>query len=317
MTLLVYDPFVLEHHTGTGHPESSERIKYAWTYLINHNVIGKCQLLSVTTEPHRSLDSVLSLVHSPNYIKELKDFCYAGGGRIEIDTVVSKNSFDVAYINCSKILAAIDSIMRGPQCNAFCLIRPPGHHALTNAAMGFCLLNQVAVAAQYLKSHYHCEHIMIIDWDVHHGNGTQEIFYEDPSVFYFSIHRHPFYPGTGSADETGAGPGRGTTLNIPITYDTSRNVYLDLFRIHIEKSIQMFRPDFIIISCGFDAHRCDPIGSLKLESWDYALLTEIVADMAADYCQGRILSVLEGGYHPHYLAESLEYHIGVLIKHDT
>jgi acetoin utilization deacetylase AcuC-like enzyme len=191
-------------------------------------------------------------------------------------------------------------------------VRPPGHHALTDQAMGFCLLANAALAARVAIDELGLDRVLIVDWDVHHGNGTQAIFWEDPQVAFFSMHRYPFYPGTGAADETGTGRGLGTTLNLPIMFGTGRQEILSAFTSAVEKLADQNRPQLVIISAGFDAHRLDPVGSLQLESEDFAALASVVRDVAETHAHGRIVSVLEGGYRPQSLAESILAHLQVI-----
>ena len=194
------------------------------------------------------------------------------------------------------------------------LARPPGHHALIARAMGFCLFNNVAVAAQMALSELKLDRVMIVDWDIHHGNGTQATFWESPSVGFLSIHRWPFYPGSGAEDETGSGPGLGTTLNLPVEFGISRKEFLDTFTSGLEKLAAKIKPQLIFISAGFDSHRLDPVGNLGLETEDFATLTNIVADVADSQCDGKMISVLEGGYNPQALTDSVEVHLAELIR---
>ncbi len=257
-------------------------------------------------------DQEILRVHTAQYLKDLNQFCAKGGGRIETDTIVSESSCQVARYAAGCAIAAVDQVVTGQWKRAFCAIRPPGHHALSDQAMGFCLLNHVAIAARHALVHHHLQQILIIDWDVHHGNGTQDIFYEDENVHYFSIHRAPFYPGTGSAEETGAAKGLGTTWNLPLALGVSRGDYLCQFEQMLNKAAKICRPELILISSGFDAHKEDPVGSLGLETDDFGKLTQLVLNVANEYCEGRIVSILEGGYNPDQLAESVISHLSVL-----
>jgi acetoin utilization deacetylase AcuC-like enzyme len=227
--------------------------------------------------------------------------------------VVSSESCSVAELAAGAACDAVDRIMRGESKTAFCALRPPGHHALPERAMGFCLFNNVALAAQVAISEYGLDRVLIIDWDVHHGNGTQDTFYADGRVGFFSAHRWPFYPGTGDADETGTGDGLDTTRNLPITGDVSREAYLELFQNELEDFAARIRPQLVLVSAGFDSHRGDPLGSFLLETEDFALLTRMVRDVAAVHADGRVVSVLEGGYNPKLLAECVEAHVQALV----
>jgi acetoin utilization deacetylase AcuC-like enzyme len=196
--------------------------------------------------------------------------------------------------------------------NAFCAVRPPGHHAESGHAMGFCLFNNVAIAARYFQKRYGLERIAIVDWDVHHGNGTQHVFYDDPTVFFFSTHQYPWYPGTGGADERGEGKGEGYTLNVPLSAGMGDKEYLDVFNRTLRLALKAYRPDAIIISAGFDAHRDDPLAGMNLTAEGYKALTRVVKEIAAEHAQGRVLSCLEGGYNLAALAASVEGHLRVL-----
>lgn len=236
-----------------------------------------------------------------------------GGGHLDPDTIVSPDSFDVACLAAGAACDAVDRVLAGEDKTALCLVRPPGHHALAERAMGFCLFSNVAIAAGVARDEHKLDRVMIVDWDVHHGNGTQAVFYADEQVGFFSIHRWPFYPGTGDRDETGRGAGFGATVNVPVAFGTSRQEYRDSFAAAVEKFASHVRPELILISAGFDSHREDPIGSLGLEVEDFAELTKIVRDVAAVHSGGRIVSVLEGGYNPPVLAECVESHLRELM----
>jgi acetoin utilization deacetylase AcuC-like enzyme len=211
-------------------------------------------------------------------------------------------------------LAAVDAVATGVLLNVFCAVRPPGHHAESDSPMGFCLFNNVAIAARYAQQHYGISKIAIVDWDVHHGNGTQEIFYSDPSVFYISLHQYPFYPGTGGRAETGTGKGEGYTLNVPMRAGSGEAEYLKAFREEILPRLNMYRPELLIISAGFDAHRDDPLANIELTEASFATLTAMLMEVAGKYCQHRIVSVLEGGYNLQALSHSVEAHINELLK---
>jgi acetoin utilization deacetylase AcuC-like enzyme len=237
-----------------------------------------------------------------------------GGGRFDSDTVVSSRSYEVALSAAGAAVAAVDAVLEQPGRRAFCLIRPPGHHATQNRAMGFCLFNNIAIAAHRAITHHKLERILIVDWDVHHGNGTQDIFYSDPRVMFFSIHRYPFYPGTGAANETGTGPGLGFTRNEPVSFGTSRAEYLKTFEQALADSAAKIDPQLVLMSAGFDAHALDPIGSLGLDTEDFEAMTDSVTKLANAHCQGRVVSLLEGGYNIPILAECIASHLLRLIE---
>jgi acetoin utilization deacetylase AcuC-like enzyme len=302
--LLYYSPVFLEHDTGA-HPENAGRLLPIARQL--HKAAWQFDIARPDWQPIS--DERLARVHTAAYVESLRRFAEQGGGHIEADTVLSPRSLDVARLAAGAMCDAVERVVRGTDPLAFCLVRPPGHHALAAHAMGFCLLANAALGARLAIDELGLDRVLIVDWDVHHGNGTQEIFWADPQVGFFSIHRYPFYPGTGAADETGTGPGLGTTVNVPIAYGTPRADILAAFSAAVERLADRMRPQLVIISAGFDAHRLDPIGSLQLETEDFAALARVVREVAAVHCQGRIVSVLEGGYHPQALAESIEAHL--------
>jgi acetoin utilization deacetylase AcuC-like enzyme len=256
----------------------------------------------------------LARVHSAAYIDEIRAFAKSGGGHIESDTIVSPASFDVALSAAGSVCDATERIVRGEDTQALCLVRPPGHHAMARHAMGFCLFNNIAVAARVAVDILGLSRVLIVDWDVHHGNGTQATFWEDPQVGFLSIHRWPFYPGTGAEDETGGGPGIGTTLNLPVQFGTSRKDYLTRFCDNLESFAAKIKPELVLISAGFDTHRLDPIGNLGLETEDFIPLTNAVLDVAATYASGRVVSVLEGGYNPDALGDCVTVHLEEMLK---
>jgi acetoin utilization deacetylase AcuC-like enzyme len=248
-------------------------------------------------------------VHEPGHIDHIAALAARGGGYIDSDTVVSGASYDVATLAAGAACDAVDRVLNGEAKTALCLVRPPGHHAVREHAMGFCLFSNVAIAAAAARDVHQLDRVMVVDWDVHHGNGTQDIFYTDGRVGFFSIHRWPFYPGTGDTDETGTGDGLGATVNLPITFGTPREAYREHFAAELEKFAEKFRPQLVLVSAGFDSHRADPIGSLGLEVEDFATLTRIVREVADVHAGGRVVSLLEGGYNPPVLAECLEAHL--------
>jgi acetoin utilization deacetylase AcuC-like enzyme len=307
--LLFTDSRFLEHHTGA-HPESPERLRFLHEFLKERPVAS--QFVPGRIEPAQPAQ--LELVHDPAYIDAVRRFAAAGGGRIEDDTVVSGQSFDVACLAAGAALSAVDAVLQDRAGRALCLIRPPGHHALPHAAMGFCLFNNVALAAAHAVRQYGLNRVLIVDFDVHHGNGTQDTYYQNGEIYFFSIHRAPFYPGTGAADETGSGHGLGTKFNLPVRFGTPRRGYLEQFHSTLEQAAVQAHPELLLLSAGFDAHRADPVGSLGLETEDFGPVTRLLVDVANQYCQGRIVSLLEGGYNVRALAESVQCHMEALVK---
>jgi acetoin utilization deacetylase AcuC-like enzyme len=226
---------------------------------------------------------------------------------------MSADSSDVARKAAGTAIDAVEQVVAGQYRRALCLIRPPGHHALAAAPMGFCLFNNVAVAARHAVEHLGLARVLIVDWDVHHGNGTQGVFYADGRVHFFSAHRAPFYPGTGAVEETGTGRGLGAIFNLPLRFGIARREFIERFRTALERAAARAKPELILISAGFDAHRADPIGSLGLEAEDFTTLTGLVAGCANEFCGGKIVSLLEGGYHLHALGESVQAHAEELL----
>jgi acetoin utilization deacetylase AcuC-like enzyme len=309
MTLLFSSERFLEHRTGS-HPERPERLKAIGAMLDRTGL--RERLAAGVCRP--ATDEELTRVHTAAHVAAVERFAAAGGGRIEVDTVLSPESASVARLAAGTACAAVDAVLAAEDRSAVCLVRPPGHHALPDAPMGFCLFNNVAVAAAHARAAHGLERVLIVDWDVHHGNGTQDAFYADPTVTFFSSHRSPFYPGTGAENETGTGPGLGTTFNLPLPFGISRKVFKDNFAAVLSDAAEKSRPQLVLVSAGFDAHAADPVGSLGLESEDFADLTRLVLDVAGTHCGGKVVSLLEGGYNPAMLAESVEAHLGELLK---
>jgi len=307
MTLLYDHPRFLEHQTGK-HPECAERLQHVTRLLDTLGLTARCSQVDWQPLGRDKLEQV----HTANYLTSLEQLAARGGGWADPDTVVSPASVEVAKFAAGAVCDAATRVLAGEDRHALCLVRPPGHHALSDRAMGFCLLNNVALAAQAALNQG-AQRVLIVDWDVHHGNGTQAIFYDSARVGYFSIHRWPFYPGTGAAEETGTGDGRGATCNIPVEFGTSREAYLQQFTAALEEFAARIAPELVLISAGFDSHRSDPVGSLGLEVEDFAELTSIVLAVADRYAKGRVVSVLEGGYNPPVLSECVAVHLGVML----
>jgi acetoin utilization deacetylase AcuC-like enzyme len=302
---LIVDPVFLEHDSGRGHPESPLRLETLYKRLETSSVTGRF----VSLEYRPAAPSDLALAHDEGYIATVERFCRERGGRIEADTHVGRRSFEVAAKAAGAALAATDAVLTGEVPRAFVAARPPGHHAVRDAAMGFCLFNNIAVAAAHALARHDLDRVLIVDWDVHHGNGTQDIFYSSERVGFFSSHRHPFYPGSGLEEETGIGAGVGTKFNLPIAFGTERKEFLSRFESKLHDAVRKTQPQLILISAGFDAHHADPIGSLGLETEDFATLTRMLVDAANATCGGRIVSLLEGGYNVERLADCVEAHL--------
>ena len=308
MTLLCYDSLFLEHDTGN-HPESVERLQVTWQHLVEQELHKECVLGSWKPA---SIEQV-ARVHAESYIDVIRQSADLGGGAIEADTMMSVLSHEAAMQASGAVCYSVEQVLSGEHTNALCLVRPPGHHARPRNAMGFCLFNHIAVGAKHATDALDVDRVLVIDWDVHHGNGTQESFYEVENIGYFSIHRSPFYPGTGKPSETGKGAGLGSTLNVALEFGTDREIFVSEFERALADISARIKPDLILISAGFDAHRSDPIGSLGLETEDFHTLTELVCASAQEYCGGKIVSMLEGGYNPNVLAQSVETHLRRLL----
>ncbi len=280
-------------HTLQGHPEHAGRIERIWQVFEDSGVLA--DLLAVSPQP-ASADQLIR-VHNPNYIDLLGQASTQGGGMLDPDTYMLPISNEVARLSTGGVLAAVDAVLDGRADNALAAVRPPGHHATPQRAMGFCLLNNIAVAARHAQAAYDTvERVMIVDFDVHHGNGTQDIFYRDPSVLYVSTHQYPFYPGTGALSDIGTGEGRGATINIPLPAGTGNAGFQQLFERVLWPAARRFQPDLVLVSAGFDAHWADPIAMLQLDLQGYVYLTRTLIDIAKELCSGRIAFVLEGGY---------------------
>jgi acetoin utilization deacetylase AcuC-like enzyme len=307
-TTLVYDPIYLHHETGH-HPENAGRIEAIIAAL---EADGELWAKLDRVSPRDAADEDITRCHSARLIEQLRGLCERGVPFVDLDTVISRESFEVGRKAAGAALVAVDRVFGGEATNAFALVRPPGHHATPSRAMGFCLFNNAAIGARYAQSRYGAERVLIIDWDVHHGNGTQDIFYTDPSVFYFSTHQYPYYPGTGSSGERGDGKGEGTTLNIPLQAGASARGHRQAFSDALASIEKTFPPDLIIISAGFDSRRGDPLGGLMLEDGDFREMTKEVMAMAERHADARVVSILEGGYNLDTLGETVRTHIAAL-----
>jgi acetoin utilization deacetylase AcuC-like enzyme len=314
VTILFRDDLFLRHDTGP-HPETPRRL------VAINGLLEKVGLAAMCATGHYQplAEDAVATVHAREQVELVKELSERGGGMIDADTIVSPESYRVALAAAGACCSGVDAVMSGDHANALCLVRPPGHHATQAQSMGFCLFNNIALAARHAIDRHGLSRVLIVDWDVHHGNGTQDIFYESPDVLFYSIHRygHGFYPGTGAADEIGSGRGLGYTLNVPIRHGTSRREYHDRFLGALQKAADKMKPELVLISAGFDAHVNDPIGSLGLETEDFATMTRDVLEVARTHAGGRVVSCLEGGYNLSALAKSVQAHLEQLLDEKT
>ena len=309
-TALIHHPIYEKHDTGPGHPEMPERYR-----VVIDALHADKKLMSGLSEitPDKASQGVVQAAHTKEHFKRVEAAFAEGLDRLDMDTTISMESFDASLFGAGGAIAGVDTVMQGEAKNAFVAVRPPGHHATAERTMGFCIFNNVAVAARYAQNKYkEIECVAVIDWDVHHGNGTQGIFYSDPSVFFFSMHQYPWYPGTGSRGETGQGKGLGATLNVPVRALTNPKDQRSAFDSAIQEIASKMKPDIVFISAGFDAHLTDPLGQLQLEDPDYRSMTRTVMQWADEVCDGRIVSCLEGGYNLNTLGETIRSHVETL-----
>ena len=297
------------HNTGSGHPEKIDRV----TVIINNfNKLNNKNL--IWKKPSKFKRELLEITHNRDYINFIeKSFPEQGLSFLDGDTIVSPGSKEATIDAVGSIIAAIDGVQNKEFHNAFCAVRPPGHHAEKNKAMGFCIYNNIAVGAYYLLEKYKLSKVAIIDFDVHHGNGTQDIFFNNENVLYLSTHQYPFYPGSGTENEKGK---FNNILNIPLPAGTNSEEYLNAYEFVLKK-LKNFKPDFVLISAGFDAHKDDPLAQLQLKSEDYYKITKRTMNIAKEYCNGKIVSILEGGYNLNALKESTEQHVNALLEYNN
>lgn len=293
------------HDTGPGHPERVDRVK-----VVNEE-LKKLDKKIEWFEPKLFDQKIIEHVHNKKYLNKISSsFPKSGIQFLDGDTILSPGSKQAALDAVGSILLGIDQVVNKQFKNTFCSVRPPGHHAESDKAMGFCIYNNIAVGAAYLLNHYNYNKVAIIDYDVHHGNGTQEIFYNNPNVLYISTHQYPFYPGTGSSNEKGES---NNILNVPLAAGTSSNIYFNSFE-HVLKKLKDFKPEFILLSSGFDAHTQDPLAQVNLKSKDFYEITKRIINVANNICNGKIVSILEGGYDLNALRESAYEHVKALIE---
>lgn len=303
----VYDPIYLKHETGA-HPERPERLEAIMNALRGEGLLD----ILVTVHPRAATVEEILYVHSQRHVDHVRQVAASGGGYLDPDTVLSSRSYDAALMAAGGTINAVDAVLEGRATDVMALVRPPGHHATVDSGMGFCLFNNVAIAARHAQKARGIGRIMIIDFDVHHGNGTQDAFYGDDTVLYLSTHQYPHYPGTGHYDETGSGKGKGYTVNIPMPAGVGDQGYKRAFDEIVAPVARRFTPEFIMVSAGYDAHWADPLAMMQLSTSGYGDLVRIIKALADDLCQGRIVVALEGGYDLRALATSVVATISVL-----
>lgn len=295
-TGIVYHPLFLAHDTG-GHPERKERLTEALESIRSAGLDVDC----ITPKPAR-VDQVAT-IHGRRYIDQVRAICEQGGGYLDMDTVLSAKSYDAALMAAGAAITAVDAVMDGFD-SAFALVRPPGHHAMPSRGMGFCIFNNVAIAAKHAQARG-LKKVLIVDWDVHHGNGTNAIFYSDKSVLYFSTHQFPHYPGTGRATEVGADGAEGTKVNVPMPSGTGDEGYLMVYREILKPIALEFSPDIVLVSAGHDPHKKDPLGGMSLTAAGFGAIAGVVKEIADECCRGRLAATLEGGYNLEAQAEAI------------
>lgn len=314
----LYDQTYLMHYAGSGHPESPGRLIAIKNAVETAELFDQLIPLNPRVKP-ADLET-LSLVHDRQYINTVKNECETGHHFLSTgDTSICEDSYRVAVHAVGGCLAAVDAVFESSPANtdkpstAFCAVRPPGHHASANRGMGFCIFNNIAVAARYAQKKHSAKRILIIDWDVHHGNGTQDIFYDDDSVLFMSVHQHPLYPGTGAKHETGSGKGIGFNINRPLPPGSGNKEIIDVFVNDFIPAADKFKPDLVLISAGFDSRLNDPLGHFHLDNKGFRLLTKITREIAKTHSQNRLVSILEGGYSFAGLAASVLSHLQELV----
>jgi acetoin utilization deacetylase AcuC-like enzyme len=308
-TALVADSLCETHDPGPGHPEQPRRYRAVLDGLTNAGLVEKMQRL----EARDAKGEELELIHTPAYLRLAEEEIHHGRDQLSTgDTQVSENSWSAAMRAAGSALVAIDAVCAGKAPRAFVLVRPPGHHAGASYGMGFCVVNNIAIAARYAQKKHGIRKVLIVDWDVHHGNGTQDVFYDDGSVYFCSTHQSPWYPGTGAKDETGEGAGLGTTLNFPFPAASGRAEILGALETKLVAAMEKFRPELVLVSAGFDSRINDPLGRFTLTDTDFADLTKLVRHIADTHAEGRVVSMLEGGYSLTGLAGAAASHVAAL-----
>jgi len=307
----VYDPLYLEHEVP-GHPESPGRLQAIVSHLEESGLLGRM----VEVPPRQASEEEIRLVHTQEHVERVRSAAQGAHSWLDVDTYVVPRSFEAAMLAAGGVLAATDAVLSGDLDSVFCFVRPPGHHATPDRAMGFCLFNNVAIAAAHAVQRRGLERVAIVDIDVHHGNGTQDAFYADPRVLYFSTHQFPFYPGSGGWDETGSGPGTGATVNVPLPRGCGDDQYRRAYEDVCAPALRRFRPQLLLVSAGFDAHFADPLAQMLLSTRGYYDIASLLRGLAAELCEGKIVYALEGGYDHEAIAWSARACVDTLLGDD-
>lgn len=313
-TVVLKDSCFLEHKTRYGHPESPERLAAIYTML---NSERELQSHYIEESPREATVEEIALNHSPEYIALIEETSRKEYVSLDPDTNTSSGTWKAAVLAVGAVLKGIELVQAGTALNAFALIRPPGHHAERGKAMGFCIFNNIAIGAWFLQRAYKLERILIVDWDLHHGNGTQHSFYSSKNVLYVSTHQYPYYPGTGAIDERGEGQGIGYTVNIPLSGGQGDDEYSYIFDKVIVPLAFQFKPQFILVSAGYDIYRSDPLGTMNVTPYGFYCMAKILVELADELCDSKILFALEGGYHPEGLAKSVLYTLRALCHNSS
>ncbi len=298
---IVKDPIYIEHDPGSYHPESPQRLVSVYNMLQGKDMENLFEEIS----PRKAQREEIELIHKSSYFDRVAATEGLSSSYLDPDTVTSKRSFEAALYAAGGLLTGLDRIMNGDFKYIFALVRPPGHHAESDRGMGFCLFNNIAVAAMYAIQNCEIERILIVDWDLHHGNGTQHSFYSEDRVLYFSTHQFPYYPGTGGFDEVGQGKGKGFTVNVPLGIGHGNREYYRIFKTLLEPIADIYKPELVFISAGFDIYYRDPLGGMEVTPEGFAALTQVLKSIAVKHAEGKLLITLEGGYHLEGLTESI------------
>jgi acetoin utilization deacetylase AcuC-like enzyme len=301
-TGIVKDTRYLQHSAGFAHPESPERLAAIYEMVENPLMDWKFSHI----EPREATHKEIETIHSPSYVKFIASTAGQRSVYLDPDTATSPETYEIAKLAVGGVFNAIDSVIKGEVDNAFAFVRPPGHHAEKDTAAGFCVFNNIAIGAMHAILKYDLKKILIVDWDLHHGNGTQHSFYRDPRILYFSTHQYPYYPGTGSLEEFGQGEGEGYTINVPLREGAGDAAFVKIFRKVLQPVALEFKPELVLLSAGFDTHFQDPLGGMRVTPEGFAAMARILLNIAETCCQGRFVAVLEGGYHVVGLTRSVK-----------